>query len=51
MAATSIPDESTYDGTVDGNPLTLPVYGRVPAMTAVPAFGTYTDTVTITVTY
>lgn len=37
-------------GTGNGSAQTLTVYGRVPSQTT-PAAGTYTDTVTITVTY
>lgn len=40
----------TVAGTGNGAAQTLTVYGRVPAQTT-PAAGTYTDTVTITVTY
>jgi spore coat protein U-like protein len=35
----------------DGDPQTLNVYGRVPSGQTAPTAGTYTDTITITVTY
>ncbi len=41
---------STVSGTGTGDPITHTVFGRVPAQTT-PAPGTYTDTVTITVSY
>ena len=40
----------TVSGTGNGSSQTLTVYGRVPAQTT-PAAATYTDTVTVTVTY
>lgn len=40
----------TVDGTSNGLPMSFTVYGRVPTQ-AMPADGTYTDTVTIAVTY
>ncbi|MCA0401380.1 MAG: spore coat U domain-containing protein [Proteobacteria bacterium] len=41
---------NTLGGTGTGNTVAVPVYGRVPAQVT-PTPGTYTDTVTITVTY
>ena len=41
---------STVASTGTGDPQTFTVYGRVPPQTT-PAVGTYTDTVTVTVTY
>jgi spore coat protein U-like protein len=40
----------TVTGTGNGTPQTIQVYGRVPAQTT-PTPGTYTDTITVTVTY
>ena len=40
----------TVSGTGNGSSQTLTVYGRVPAQTT-PAAATYTDTVTVTITY
>lgn len=40
----------TVAGTGDGNVQAITVYGRVPAQ-ATPGVGTYTDSVTVTVTY
>jgi spore coat protein U-like protein len=40
----------TVSGTGDGTSQSYPVYGRVQAQTT-PAPGTYTDTITVTVTY
>lgn len=40
----------TVPGTGSGGPVVLTVYGRVPPQ-ATPAPGTYSDTVTVTVTY
>ena len=40
----------TLSGTGTGIPVTYPVYGLLPASQSVPT-GTYTDTVTVTVTY
>jgi spore coat protein U-like protein len=40
----------TVPGTGSGGPAVLTVYGRVPPQ-ATPAAGTYSDTVTVTVTY
>ncbi len=37
-------------GTGDGSTQALPVYGRIPSQSA-PVPGTYTDTITVTVTY
>ena len=41
----------TVAGTGNGQAQTLTVYGTVPVPTTVPAPGTYTDTVQVTVTY
>jgi spore coat protein U-like protein len=40
----------TVTGTGNGSPQTIQVYGRVPSQTT-PTPGTYTDTITVTVTY
>jgi spore coat protein U-like protein len=40
-----------YLGTGDGSAQTVDVYGVVPTVTAAPASGTYSDSITITVTY
>jgi spore coat protein U-like protein len=40
-----------YIGTGTGSAQTLTVYGKVPTVAVAPAAGSYTDTVTITVTY
>ncbi len=40
----------TVAGTGNGSSQTIPVYGRVPAQTT-PAPGSYTDTITVSVTY
>ena len=42
---------ATYSGTGTGSPVTVPVYGRVPPPTGSVMAGTYTDTITVTVTY
>lgn len=44
------PGTDTYDASGNGNTQNLVVYGRVPPQPT-PAAGTYTDTVTVTVTY
>lgn len=44
------PGTDSSDGTGSGSPQTATVYGRVPAQ-AVPAAGTYSDTVTVTLTF
>ena len=44
------PDPDDLSGTGTGDGVTHTVYGRVPPQTTPPA-GTYTDTVTVTVTY
>lgn len=44
------PTVDTVDKTGNGNAQTATVYGRVPAQST-PASGTYTDTITVTVTY
>jgi spore coat protein U-like protein len=44
------PGTDTYDASGNGNTQNLVVYGRVPPQST-PAAGTYTDTVTVTVTY
>lgn len=43
-------DNNTVSGTGNGDAQAFPIYGQVPAQTT-PAAGTYTDTVTVTVTY
>jgi spore coat protein U-like protein len=40
-----------YLGTGNGSPQSAPIYGRVPTVAVAPAPGTYTDTVTMTITY
>lgn len=44
------PLTDTVSGTGNGTTQTIPIYGRVPAQTS-PAAGSYTDTVTVTVTF
>ena len=40
-----------YLGTGNGSAQSIPIYGQVPTMATAPTPGTYTDTVTMTVTY
>ena len=42
---------SCYLGTGSGSTQTVPVYGRMPAVGSAPPPGTYSDTVTMTITY
>jgi spore coat protein U-like protein len=39
------------DGTGTGSPVNHTVYGRVPAQAIAPEAGSYSDTVTVTITY
>lgn len=45
------PTGSCYLGTGSGSPQSVSIYGRVPSMGTAPPTGTYTDTVTMTITY
>ena len=45
------PTGSCYLGTGSGSAQSVTIYGRVPAMGTAPPTGTYTDTVTMTITY
>jgi len=40
-----------YLGTGNGSAQSVPIYGKVPTVAVAPAPGTYTDTVTMTITY
>lgn len=42
---------SCYLGTGNGSAQSIPVYGQVPAVGSAPTASTYTDTVTMTITY
>lgn len=42
---------SCYLGTGSGAAQSIPIYGRVPAIGSAPATGSYSDTVTMTITY
>ena len=45
------PASSCYLGTGSGSPQSVNIYGRVPSTGTAPPTGTYTDTVTMTITY
>jgi spore coat protein U-like protein len=42
---------SCYLGTGNGSAQSIPVYGQVPAVGSAPTASTYSDTVTMTITY
>jgi spore coat protein U-like protein len=45
------PTSSCFLGTGNGSPQSVSIYGRVPLIGTAPPTGTYTDTVTMTITY